>query len=390
MQHISTTPFGRRAVSAGLLAGQAMAAAPAPLPAVDKWHLFADLRDARAVFGVTDRDLAVLNALLSFLPDRQLQDEAGLIVFPSNATLSDRAHGMPESTLRRHLAALVAARLIARHDSPNGKRYATRGGAGSVVRAFGFSLRPLLVRAPEISAAAETARNAALHLRLSREALVLALRDSAKLLAYAETEGLLPATSPLPAQVAALRGLLRRKLDLAEVNRLADAATALRDGLAAMVAPPVETPVSSGCDSHFGRHIQDSNHNIHESESCDETAQTASAVPQTLPLALVVKACPDLLPYAGGEIRSWHQLLATAHDLRPMMGVPADAWSEALRIMGAERAAITLAAILQKITAIRKPGAYLRHLTSKARLGEFSPGPMIMALLAPGPQTGKS
>lgn len=384
MQHISTTPFGRRAVSAGLLAGQALAAAPAPLPEIDKWHLFSDLRTARALFGLSDRDLVVLNALLSFLPGRALEDGSDLIVFPSNATLSDRAHGMPESTLRRHLAALVAARVIARHDSPNGKRYVTRC-MGGQMRAFGFSLRPLLIRAPEIIAAAEDTRTTALRLRLARETLVLCLRDSAKLLAYAEAEGLLPPDSPLVAQVHALRGLLRRKLDLAEVERLSAAAHALREGLSTLVCPPAETAVSSGSDSHFGRHFQDSNHDLKESESCDETVKPPAPRSDDMPLELVVKACPDVLPYAGGQVRSWHQLVATAHDLRPMMGIPPDAWADALRIMGGPRAATTLAAILQRITVIRSPGAYLRHLTRKAASGGFSPGPMIMALLSPGP-----
>lgn len=131
MEQISATPFGRRAVDCGLLAAQRLAEAPAPLESIDKWQLFDALRTARAAYGIGDRDLTVLNALLSFLPRRDLSDEGGLIVFPSNATLGARAHGMAESTLRRHIARLVGAGLIARHDSPNGKRYATRAGRAS-------------------------------------------------------------------------------------------------------------------------------------------------------------------------------------------------------------------------------------------------------------------
>lgn len=383
MQHISATPFGRRVVSAGLLAGQALAKAEAALPAIDKWQLFTDLREARAAFGVSDRDLAVLHALLGFLPARELEAGAALMAFPSNKTLSDRLHGMPESTLRRHIAALVEARLIARHDSPNGKRYATRGPRGdTLLRAFGFSLRPLLIRAPEIAAAAETARSTALHLRLSREALVLCLRDSTKLLAYAEAEGMaLPDQATVTVQLAALRNLLRRKLDLAEVSRLLAAAQTLREGLTALLLPPAETAQPSGSDSHFERHSQESNTYFKESESCMEIEKPQTATPDAPPLDLVVKACPDLLPYAGGEIQSWHQFCATAQDVRPMMGIPPDAWAEALRIMGALRASVTLAAILQRIQSIRSPGAYLRHLTSKAAKGEFCPAPMIRALL---------
>lgn len=384
MHHISTTPFGRRAVSHGLLASQALAAAPAPLPAADKWQLFNDLRTARHRFGVTDRDLVVLNALLTFLPDRQLADAADLIVFPSNAALAERAHGMAESTLRRHLAALIAAGLIARHDSPNGKRYATRSRGGEMLRAFGFSLRPLLVRACVIAEAAEAARDAALHLKLLREAVVLRLRDAAKLLAYAEAEGRLPEGNSLQPALLTAQGTLRRKLDTEALARLQDEADHLLVSVDKLLASPVISEEMSGNAVHFGRHYQSSKPDSHESEPCLETGRReGEGIPPALPLGLVVKACPDILPYAQGSIRSWHELITAAAYLRSMMGISADAWNEAQRIMGPEVAAITVAAMLQKVGTIQKPGAYLRHLTVKAASGGFTPGPMIMALLSP-------
>lgn len=383
MQHISTTPFGRRAVSHGLLAAQALAAAPAAVASADKWQLFADLRTARHRFGVTDRDLAVLNALLSFLPDRDLVDGADLIVFPSNATLSDRAHGMAESTLRRHLAALVASGLIARHDSPNGKRYATRDRGGELLRAFGFSLRPLLVRAPAIQDAADAARATALQLKLARETVVLRLRDAVKLFAYALEEGRAAFDHPLQGDLCAVQMQLRRKLNAEALAGLLEQADRLREAVDNLLLPVVIAEEMSGTDVHFGRHYQNSKPDLQESEPCLETGQGATVAPPALPLGLVVKACPDILPYAQGQIRSWHELMSAAAQLRPMMGISPDAWAEAQRIMGPEVAAITLAAILQRIGAIQKPGAYLRRLTERAVNGQFSPGPMIMALLSP-------
>jgi len=147
MQHVSLMPFGRQPVTSALLAARRSGAGAPALPRIDKWSLFGDLRTARHGFGVTDRDLSVRYALLTFPPPKTLEDGAALVVFPSNASLSDRAHGMAESTLRRHLAALVGAGLIWRQDSPNGKRYARRDAGGSLAQAFGFDLRPLLVRA---------------------------------------------------------------------------------------------------------------------------------------------------------------------------------------------------------------------------------------------------
>ncbi|WP_204312818.1 helix-turn-helix domain-containing protein, partial [Escherichia coli] len=67
---------------------------------------------ARERLGIQDRALAVLDALLTFHPHAELDPSQGLVVFPSNAQLSVRAHGITETTLRRQLAALVDAGLI--------------------------------------------------------------------------------------------------------------------------------------------------------------------------------------------------------------------------------------------------------------------------------------
>ena len=49
--------------------------------------------------------------------------------------------------------------------------------------------------------------------------------------------------------------------------------------------------------------------------------------------------------------------------------------------MGEVQAAVVVAAILQRGAAIASAGGYLRGLTEKARAGQFSPGPMLMALI---------
>src|SRR5690606_25113490 len=122
---------------------------------VDKWRVFRDIAEARLALGLQDRTLAVLNALLSFYPEAELAEEHGLVVFPSNAQLSLRAHGIPGTTLRRHLSILVETGIIHRRDSPNGKRYAHRGRSGEIEQAFGFNLAPLIARANEFSRLAQ-------------------------------------------------------------------------------------------------------------------------------------------------------------------------------------------------------------------------------------------
>ena len=85
--HLSTTPFGRRTLTLAHVASQAVAKARPPEKAVHKWKVFHAICAAKARIGVSERALAVLNALLTFHPETALTGE-GLIVFPSNQQLS--------------------------------------------------------------------------------------------------------------------------------------------------------------------------------------------------------------------------------------------------------------------------------------------------------------
>ncbi len=380
MEILTTTPFGRRPVTAALIEQARAARAPASTPHVDKWEIFRALCVGRAAFGVSDRDLTVLNALLSFHQEASLSDNESLIVFPSNRALSERAHGMAESTLRRHLAALVGAGLILRHDSPNGKRYATRAADGSIARAFGFDLRPLLVRAGEITRTAAEARAAAERLRRLREEVVLMKRDLLKLIEYGRESQPGAPWEAFEQAALAFHKRLRRKMDFAALEALA---AELRECLAEIrdiLSEAFETEEMSGNDADSERHHSNSNPDSLESEPAQKKGRAAGAEPN-LPLALVLKACPDILPYAPHAPKHWHELVALAGFVRGMMGVSPDAWRQAQAVMGPEVAAITLVAILQRIGEIKSPGGYLRALTRKAETGAFSPGPMILALL---------
>lgn len=381
MRHISVTPFGRQPVTAGLLATQALAEGPAPDTAPDKWALLRDLTAARTAFGVTDRDLAVLAALLSFHPGKDLADDDKLIVFPSNVALSERTHGMAESTLRRHIAALVRAGLILRRDSPNGKRFATRDPSGALDRVFGFDLRPLLVSSPRIAAAAAQARQDALAHRRLREMAVIRLRDAGKLLAWLMDQDGVAATGDLVQPLAGLQRRLRRKLDLRCLSDLADEAAAILARIQGVAH--LKTEKLSGNDIENERRYQNSNTKDYESEPCVETQKAAAGSEKEppLPLALVLKAAPDIRDYAPDGLRSWHELIKVAEFVRPMLGISPDGWREARRIMGDAVAATALACILQRSGAIARPGGYLRALTAKAMDGGFSVGPMVMALL---------
>ena len=149
MGYIPTTPF-RRAIRVAEAKYEARQSGATPPAISDKWKILKELAVARQAYGLSDRDISVLQALLSFHRATQLDLQGDLVVFPSNRSICDRLNGMPNSTMRRHIARLVGTGIIARRDSPNGKRYARRVGGERI--AYGFDLRPLLIQSNAIAA----------------------------------------------------------------------------------------------------------------------------------------------------------------------------------------------------------------------------------------------
>ena len=266
--HSSTTPFGRRSLTLAHVATQATAKARPPDKAVHKWQVFRAICTAKARIGVSERALAVLDALLSFHPETTLSGE-GLIVFPSNQQLALRAHGMPPATLRRHLAALVDCGLIIRRDSPNGKRFARKGQGGTIEMAFGFDLGPLVARAEEFEAWAEEVRAEERALRLVRERITLCRRDIAKMIATGVEEGVPTRRAGRgPSDWTEVHGLYRSILDRIprtaareELEPIANDLTLLAAEILTLLESHVKTSNSSASESQTERHIQNSNPN---------------------------------------------------------------------------------------------------------------------------------
>lgn len=357
--------------------------------AVDKWQVYRDLCEGRSIIGVGDRSLAVLAGLLSCHPDDELSEENGLIVFPSNKQLSLRSHGMANATLRRHLAALLDCGLILRRDSPNGKRYARKGRGGELEDAFGFSLAPLLARAEEFHAAAEHVRADGRALKLMRERITLQRRDIAKLIDAAIEEGAPGAWQALWTRFRGVVDQLPRKANIAELEPFAEDLDAIRDEVDTALKSFINAENPSANESQNELQQSDSNPDSHfELEPAFEKARATVEVkprpqepPKTYQLGLVLKACPDIADYAAAGISSWRDLMATAAQVRGYLGVSPSAYEDACHVMGPETAAIVVACILQRAQHINSAGGYLRALTEKARVGEFSVGPMLMAAL---------
>ncbi|MHA6688725.1 plasmid replication protein RepC [Mesorhizobium sp. A556] len=386
---IATTPFGSRGMTLAYLQAQKDSREIPEGKAVDKWQLYRDICEGKSLVGVGDRSLAILAALLSFYPDNELSEENGLIVFPSNKQLSLRAHGMAEATLRRHLAALLDCGLITRRDSPNGKRYARKGVSGGLEDAFGFSLAPLLVRSEEFQMAAERIRAENRALKLMRERITLHRRDISKLIEVAVEEGASGDWGGLWRQYRAIVEAIPRRAVLHELTAIVADLAVLRDEVGIMLENFIKTTNVGANESHNERQQSDSNTNapyefepaLEKSREAGELERRTQEPPKGYPLGLVLKACPEIVDYAVDGIDNWRDLMATAAQVRGYLGVSPSAYEDACHTMGAETAAIVIACILQRAQHIHSAGGYLRALTEKARAGEFSVGPMMMAAL---------
>jgi replication initiation protein RepC len=396
MEYTPISPF-MRPISHAHLRVVERPEAPVPARPVSKWEILRELSKAQAAFGVSERDLTVLQGLLSFFPDVALGGNAEMVVFPSNKAICERLNGMPCSTMRRHLGRLVEAGLILRRDSPNGKRYARKHGEDRVT--FGFDLCPLFRRAEEIARAAEAVRESEDRVRRLREVVSLMRRDLAALAEYGEQiQPGLGLWDQLRDTAALASRALRRKLSLAELAACRTDLESLLD-LARNVIDGPETGEMNTIDAGSGQHHQNTDKDFIDFEpalekcgagvapNIDDLGPDADVVMADtrripkIPLHLVVAGCPSLRTFYQGDIRHWHQLFDAACHVRPAMGISASAWEEAQRCMGPEQASIVVAAMLERFADIKSPGGYLRALTSKAAAGAFSCGPMVMALI---------
>lgn len=324
---------------------------------VDKWDALRALTDAAAAFDVTHRTLSVLKALMTFLPQRLIAPQPrSAIVFPSNKTLSDRLNGMPDSTLRRHLAKLVELGIVSRNDSANRKRFARRNGQGGHV-AFGFDLSPLAVQIAHLRQAAERAGKA-------HEAL-MALRAEVAQLRQLVLE------TPLGEEA---RQVLRRKPD---ANALSEMVARLEDAV---------TGQMSSSDAQNERHIENEFIIISDSET-EVTNQTSpkkrnidNEIIGEASLLEVLSVCTEFKNYYPKPVQQWTDVIGIADRLTGMMGIDQPVFKDAMAHMGMKHAAVVVLCMLERFADIHNPGGYLRRLTQTARRGEFSTQPLLDAI----------
>lgn len=399
------------------------------------WQAFNHLRACRTEIGISRGALQSLSAMISFLREGQ-----GTVVHASNRTLAERA-ACCDRSLRRHIAELERLGILRRISSPNRKRFRLFNPDGEDL-VFGMDLAPMMNRAEEFAAQSEARAllQARLRLMTQRIRASLARRAHRAVAGCNACASDAPAPTPAPERdpglsicgVSAMsdapsdaagdaldieaRRLLRRASDL-------DALAALAEQLEAREAPaPVQdadtvchadapsiaaswSPEMSASSGQTVRHIHD-----HQKEDpLKMTAQkmvspgsgggarTAQArqhrpyEPGALagcdarPIGLddIRRLCPDALSHALTPIRTMGDVLHLAWTLAPQVGIAEALLRQACAAQGPEIPLLTVLGIVQKIRAIRCPGAYFRALFFGRRAASFR----LSRLLAGSPAT---
>lgn len=288
-------------------------------------------------------------------------------VFASNRTLMERAEGTSERTIRRHFAALVSAGLIARNDSPNGKRYMLQSGDGELL-CFGFDLSPALSLRPQLE---ELAR----HVAEEEDLKQFLKRKLGALLYHAGLSSVNPAT------ISELARLKRRKLSSEELQQACSELTSLVE-----IAPEAHEPEvialeagEAAATEMAARNSQNDRHKITSNKTqldSEEQAQQFSAEPSendaTL-LRTVIALSSEAMSYTQERPRCWGEAGSIAFKLAGYMGIHQNSYVQAVRSLGEQQATMSVYALLQISKRVRNLPAYFHAITLGRKAQGFDP-----------------
>jgi len=189
-----------------------------------------------------------------------------------------------------------------------------------------------------------------------------------------------------------IMGRIPRSGTRQELEPIAEELTLLAEEILSFLETHVKNTKMDANESQIERHIQNSKPNSlialepafreRQGAKSELSSEPARSPQKDFPLGMVLEACPDIVDYAKSGISNWRDFLVVAALLRSMLGISSSAWEAAQSAMDEIPAAIVVAAILQKGTSVTSAGGYLRELTRKAVAGEFTIGPMLIALIS--------
>lgn len=375
MKHVDPTPMLAHARRRVFLPTRAKPNTPAATPQDERWQLLDLVRSCRKQLDLRDRDIAVLRGLLSLMPANPSPDQ--MVVFGSNRALSERCDGTDERTLRRRIAHLCEAGILARCQSPNGKRFQLRDEAQAVLLTYGIDLSPLFAIASHLEALAEDCRREGLRIKALRSLIRDRLFHAAATVSLdLREEARLSLRRQLTSQT--LEGILAR-LE-AEAPR----------------PVPVAAKVSAS-DSQNDRHIQSSHKESIDSERLKNLEDSPAAAHQQSGRApvqhedITVDECMELADTARtmfvARPQSWSEIVTLSANLAPAIGLAPGVVRSAEMTLGRHGCALAILGLVEAIGRIRNPDAYLNTLIRRAQERSFDAVRMFRSLVRKGRTT---
>jgi len=353
------------------------------MPCPNPYELLGPVRILRKDLGLTTNDLAVLTALISYLP-RERRDAARsndielTVVFPSNASLSERANGIDERTLRRSLGRLAAANLVERKNSANGKRFPLRYG-GVIRDAFGIDLKPLIQRYDAL--AARASKLAEEHERLrSLKAEALALRasllqdesiDEAELSTLAMVRNILRRATLTADAVLRIIGRLRElgAGDQASYGERLGSAGCLESTQAEAHDKPQQDHRSSELPARNGqnvRHIESIKKEFKKiprlSASTSDSKPASAPTMNKDPAKMAWEDFTHVASFFPEAPRTGEALTRVLFDLGRMLRIHQENLMRGLQKAGAGKLLLVLDYLLGRADAVRQPEAYFETI----------------------------
>lgn len=358
----------------------------------DRWELLSIVTYLRKPLGLSDRDIAVLQAHLTVLPKGPLRPESLNVSFMEVGEILARANGMCDRKFRRGETALEKAGLVARRLSANGRRYPERDGTGRIVSAYGIDLAPLIARRHELAA--------------WRDRMISDLREvrrransvSARLAEI--TRRLLAAGCELPGVITELRTRLRRlarrvttspeifeglerEVEALEKGELpgGPARAATSDTHAVETAAAASTQVSSGETPIAAASVTttgDAGHFVRHNESPPkEDKQTWPARFNPDRMAKSWRLAGTLNEFYPEPPTSEHQAAAVLYEFSSFIGLRQPGIARALCSLGWENTLLAVDYLAGRITQIARPEGYLTSMLKAYERGESIAGGRI-------------
>jgi replication initiation protein RepC len=340
---------------------------------VTRKELSAAAREAEKALQLRPAQRLVLSELVACWGEQEWER---LLVWPSNDHLASRT-GLTERSIRRILGQLTDLKLILAKDSPNGKRFAIRDLAGTIVDAYGFDLTPIYARRGEWTAL------------LAEQKVLREIRkrafDEVTVARRATEEALNALAQHVPAlDRSDLEDRYNELLSRTPARSTAELPAGLLQGWQDLRSLAEKIFFETGNGGLGVQHKETNNGS--PSESCTKgfPKKAEAVLPKERPSdhlspSLIVEACPTLADY-GRPIRDISDLVGAGRYLRASLGAHESAWNEAVSEIGPVGAAAAVIYVLQLYDddvasgaqKIRNPGGYFRAFVRMVSSGKIN------------------